>query len=156
MDATSTPSAPAAIEPLAERGCLELLERHRLCTLSVVDGKEPYAVPLFYGFDGATLYLGLAEGRKTRILDSNPRVCVTVVETGPGDAWASVQLTGTAEFLDASDREEGIRVLMEHNRRYRALAEPAGAPAAAAPPRRHGGGRVARIRHPRISGRMRR
>lgn len=155
-DAPATPSATAGIQPLGEAACLELLARHRLCTLSLVDNADPYAVPLFYGFDGTTLYLGLAEGRKTRILDVNPRVCLTVVETGPADSWACVQVMGTAQMLDAGDREEGVRVLMEHNRRVREAAGAASpASGAGGPTRRHSGGRVVRIRNPEISGRTR-
>ena len=155
-DTPATPSATAAIQPLDPGACLDLLGRHRLCTLSVVDVADPYAVPLFYGFDGATVYLGLAEGRKTTILDANPRICLTVVETGPGDSWACVQVTGTAEFLEGGDREYGVRVLLEHNHRVRAAA-PGAQPGsrAGAPGRRHGGGRVVRVRDPSICGRTR-
>lgn len=147
-----------SIEHLDADACRAILRRHRLCTLSVVDGDTPYAVPLFYGFDGATLHLGLAEGRKTRALDANPRLCITVTELGDGDAWASVQITGTAEWMDGAARDESVRVLMEHNRYVRSLggggAEPALAPAAS--PRRHGTGRLLRVKDPEITGRARR
>ncbi|HEU5173577.1 MAG TPA: pyridoxamine 5'-phosphate oxidase family protein [Gemmatimonadaceae bacterium] len=161
-------SALAAIEPLSLDECHALLGRHRLCTMSLVDGEEPYAVPLFYGFDGTTLHLGLAEGRKTRVLDANSRVCVTVTEVGPGDAWASVMVAGEAEWLEGAERDASVKVLMEHNRRIRAAAtaatgaateaptQDAGAPAASAPQRRHSGGRILRVRNPVISGRTRR
>lgn len=155
------PPAPAdalsAIETLSADECRLLLSRQRLCTMSLADGDEPYAVPVFYGFDGTTLHIGLAEGRKTRVLDTNPRVCITVTEVEPGDAWASVQVTGTAEWVDAEGREESVRVLMEHNRRVRAAAAAAaGVPAAPPPPRRHGGGRLLRVGNPQITGRARR
>lgn len=155
-------SALAAIQPLSLDECHALLARHRLCTMSLVDGDEPYAVPLFYGFDGTTLHLGLAEGRKTRVLDANSRVCVTVTEVGPGDAWASVMVAGEAEWLEGAERDASVKVLMEHNRRIRAAASVAsgsgetmgGQPSA--PPRRHAGGRILRVREPRITGRTRR
>lgn len=159
------PAAPspalAAIDALDEPECRAVLARHRLCTMSVVDADEPYAVPLFYGFDGATLYLGLAEGRKTRLLDANPRLCITVTELGDGDAWASVQVTGSAEWLEGDAREAGMEVLTAHNRRVRSAAgggaEAPSAPAgASAQPRRHGGGRILRVNSPEISGRARR
>lgn len=159
--ATETPASPPPIASLDLDECRAILRRHRLCTLSVVDGDEPYAVPLFYGFDGTTLHLGLAEGRKTRALDVNPRVCLTVTELGAGDAWASVQVTGMAEWLEGADREASVRVLMEHNRAIRAMGASAaqGAPPDSPPtaqPRRHGTGRLLRVRDPRITGRARR
>lgn len=161
MTHSPPPTSPAlaAIEPLSLDECHALLARHRLCTMSLVDGDEPYAVPLFYGFDGATLHLGLAEGRKTRVLDANRRVCVTVTEVGPGDAWASVMVSGDGEWLEGEERDGSVKVLMDHNRRIRAAAiealggEP---PAPPAPQRRHAGGRILRVRNPVISGRARR
>nr|MBA3890277.1 pyridoxamine 5'-phosphate oxidase family protein [Gemmatimonadaceae bacterium] len=141
------PRSPAfeAIESLDDDACRALLARHRLCTMSMVDGEAPYAVPLFYGFDGDTLYLGLAEGRKTAVLDRNGRICISVVETGDDDGWASVQVTGEAEWLSGESREQAVQVLMAHNRRIRAVGEAealSGAPApegadGAAHPRRH-------------------
>jgi nitroimidazol reductase NimA-like FMN-containing flavoprotein (pyridoxamine 5'-phosphate oxidase superfamily) len=160
MAETSSPGsdALAAIESLSDDECRLVLARQRLCTMSLVDDAEPYAVPVFYGFDGATLHIGLAEGRKTRVLDANPRVCITVTEVGPGDAWVSVQVTGTVEWIDGDARAASVRVLMEHNRRVRevAAASAGTAPAPPSPPRRHGGGRILRVVDPQVTGRARR
>ena len=126
-----------------------MLERQRLCVVSVVDDSEPYAVPVFYGFDGTTLYLGTSEGRKTRALDANSRVYIVVTEVGPGDAWRSVAIAGRARTLtDPAERQAAIEVLVAHNRRIRATD----APRDAAPPRR-AGGRVLRVDDAVITGR---
>ena len=147
----STIAAPPArvIVPMSEAECRDVLERQRLCVVSVVDGAEPYAVPVFYGFDGAALYLGTSEGRKTRALDANSRVYVLVTEVGPGDAWRSVAIAGRARTLTTeTDRQRAIEVLIAHNRRVRASTG-----AASAPPRRVGGGRILCIEDAIISGR---
>ena len=144
-------AAPPArvIVPLGEAECRALLERQRLCVVSVVDAGEPYAVPVFYGFDGATLYLGTSEGRKTRALDASSCVYIVVTEVGPGDAWRSVAIAGRARTLtDAAERQEAIDVLVAHNRRVRG----SGAPRETAPPPRTGG-RVLRIEDAVITGR---
>ena len=110
--AVATPPA-RVIVPLSDAECRAVLERQRLCVVSVVDDGEPYAVPVFYGFDGRTLYLGVAEGRKTRALDVNARVYIVVTEVGPGDAWRSVAIAGRARTLtteterQAADRGPG-------------------------------------------------
>ena len=120
-----------------------------MCVVSMVDGDEPYAVPVFYGYDGDALYLGVAEGRKTRVLDANRRVYIVVTEVGPGDAWRSVTAAGVARSLtDSVERQQAIDVLVSHNRRVRALQ---GSPEVS--PRRRSGGRVLRIDSPRLSGR---
>lgn len=161
MNDDSPPRSPslAAIETLDDAACRALLVRHRLCIMSVADGTEPYGVPLYYGFDGTTVYLGVAEGRKTRVLDANPAICLTVTEIAAGDSWASVQVTGRAEWLEGAERAHGVAVLMDHNRRVRGepgpqpQAEPGQSPSPAA--RRHGGGRILRVALPQLSGRAR-
>ena len=147
--ARAAEQTPRAIVPLSDAQCRELLARQRMCVVSLVDGAEPYAVPVFYGFDGDTMYLGVAEGRKTRALDANWRVYIVVTEVGPGDAWRSVAIAGCARTLtDGAERQRGIDVLIAHNRRLReARGE------GAAPPRRPGGGRVLRIDQAVVTGR---
>ena len=142
-------AAVRAIVPLSDADCRAVLERQRLCVVSVVDDGEPYAVPVFYGFDGHTLYLGVAEGRKTRALDVRARVYIVVTEVGPGDAWRSVAIAGRAHTLvDAAERQGAIDVLVAHNRRVRSSEPPRDAP----PPRRTGG-RLLRIEDAVVTGR---
>lgn len=145
-ETASAASPPRAIVALDDAQCREVLARQRLCILSAVDGGEPYAVPVYYGFDGDSLYLGVAEGRKTRALDANPRVYVVVTEVGPGDAWRSVAVAGVARTLVDDERQRAIEVLIAHNRRFR----PADAPA---PARRPSGGRVLRVEGKLLTGR---
>ena len=138
-----------AIVPLSNAECRGVLERQRLCVVSVVDDGEPYAVPVFYGFDGRALFLGVAEGRKTRALDVSARVYIVVTEVGPGDAWRSVAIAGRARTLtDAAERQAAIDVLVAHNRRVRASDPPRDAP-----PSRRTGGRVLRIEDAVVTGR---
>jgi hypothetical protein len=146
--ALATPPA-RVIVTLGDAECRAVLERQRLCVVSVVDGGEPYAVPVFYGFDGVTLYLGTSEGRKTRALDANSRVYIVVTEVGPGDAWRSVAIAGRAHTItDSVERQAAIEVLVAHNRRVRAADASQNAP-----PVRRSGGRVLRIEDAVITGR---
>jgi len=144
--------APAsrAITALTDAQCREVLIGQRLCVMSLVDGDEPYSVPVFYGFDGDSLYLGIAEGRKTRVLDANPRVYVVVTDVGPGDRWRSVAIAGRARTLSMpEDRQRGIEVLIAHNARLR-RPDPDRPNTA---PRRPGSGRILRIERATITGR---
>jgi nitroimidazol reductase NimA-like FMN-containing flavoprotein (pyridoxamine 5'-phosphate oxidase superfamily) len=147
--ASAVAAPPRVIVALSDAECRAVLERQRLCVVSVVDGAEPYAVPVFYGFDGETLYLGTSEGRKTRALDANARVYIVVTEVGPGDAWRSVAIAGRARTLDAeAERQQAVDVLVAHNRRVRASDGPGHAA-----PQRRTGGRVLRIESAVITGR---
>ncbi len=151
--------APAAnmygIVALTPIECREILTRQRLCILSTVDGNEPYAVPLFYGFDGETIYLGVAEGRKTRVLDSNSRVCLTVPDVGAGDSWRSVMIAGRAELVtDSVERERAVQVMIDHNRRPERQNSGTEEPGATSRTKsRHGGGRILRIADAEMTGR---
>jgi nitroimidazol reductase NimA-like FMN-containing flavoprotein (pyridoxamine 5'-phosphate oxidase superfamily) len=149
MPDESSVIVPAAriIVTLDDARCREILERQRLCVVSVVDAEEPYAVPVFYGYDGESIYLGTSEGRKTRALDANPRIYIVVTETGPGDAWRSVAIAGRVQSVtDADARLRAIDVLVAHNRRVRGASSPASTP-------RRSGGRILRVDHPIITGR---
>ena len=140
---------PRVIVSLSDAECRLILARQRMCVVSVVDGEEPYAVPVFYGFDGEALYLGVAEGRKTRVLDVNSRVYIVVTEVGPGDAWRSVTVAGRAcSVTDPAERQRGIDVLVAHNARVR---QPEPARGATARPRI--GGRILRVDAAMLSGR---
>ena len=147
---TDAAQPPRAITSLTEAQCRKVLAGQRMCVVSVVDGDEPYAVPVFYGFDGDALYLGVAEGRKTRVLDTNPRVYVIVTDVGPGDRWRSVGIAGRARTLSApEERQRGIEVLIAHNARLR-RPDPDRPNAS---PRRPGSGRILCIEDGIITGR---
>ena len=154
-------SAASGIVALSEAECHALLLGQRLCVLAAVDGDVPYAVPMFYGFDAGSgaLYLGISEGRKTRVLDDNARVALTVCTVGPGDAWASVMVAGRAEtVVEPAARAAGVQVLMAHNRRLRdaAAAPPPPVDAPPSPARRHSGGRIVRVVDAVLTGRAKR
>ena len=158
--ADARPATASAMVELGQAECLELLASQRLGVLATVDGDEPYAIPMFYGFDGAAVYLGISEGRKTRALDANPRLCLTVTEVGPGEAWRAVVVAGRAAWVnDAEERLLAVDVLMAHNRRFASPRDGKSASAAspgAPPPRRHSAGRLMRIADATITGRAKR
>lgn len=135
---------------LGAEECSEVLASERLCVLAMADGGEPYAIPLFYGYDGRSLWLGISEGRKTSILERNDRLCVVVTQHAD-DAWRSVLVRGRARWItDPEERKRGIQVLMDHNRKFR-RAQPT-----SSPQRRHSGGRVLLIADAVVTGRAKR
>jgi len=99
----------------------------RVCRLGMVDGAEPYIVPLCFGYDGEALYFHCApEGRKLEILRRHPRVCFEFDEVEgllPADEacrwgirYRSVMGTGTAEFLEdpAAKRRAFERIMAQY------------------------------------------
>lgn len=108
---------------------LEILDKSKVVHIAMVDGDEPYVVPMNYGYtmeDGKlTLYLhGATKGRKLDVLRANPKVffsleCDMVSFDGPvacrhGMAYASVMGRGTAEIVeDVEVKKQGLSILMK-------------------------------------------
>jgi len=96
----------------------------QVCRLGLCDGREPYVVPLCFGYDGQTLYLHAAtEGRKLNILRENNRVCFEfdivkrMVEAEDACSWGlryqSVIGFGTAEVVEEpEEKRRGLSLLM--------------------------------------------
>jgi nitroimidazol reductase NimA-like FMN-containing flavoprotein (pyridoxamine 5'-phosphate oxidase superfamily) len=102
----------------------EILARATVCHLGLVDGDEPYVVPLNFGFDGTHLYFHAArEGRKLDLIRRNPKACfqvqtdVTVSSGKTACEWAcayrSVIGRGRAEIVEDDEAKgAGLDAIM--------------------------------------------
>lgn len=107
-----------------------ILERCQVCRLGILDGEEPYVVPLSYGFirnkDQFTLYFHCAkEGKKLDLLKKNSRVCAEISRslgvvgkntpcsytTGYESVigWGNIQVLTQKE-----EKAQGLSALMRH------------------------------------------
>ncbi len=104
-----------------------ILEEARVCRLAMLDGDQPYMVPLSFALDGDDLVLHSArEGRKIDILRRNPKVCFEVeegVEVVPAPVGCDVGMRfrtvigfGEVEFVEAG--AERARLLALFGPRY--------------------------------------
>lgn len=107
----------------------EILDKSMIVHIGMVDGDEPYVVPMNYGYtmeDGKlTLYLhGAKWGRKLDVMRANPKVffcleCDVVPFDGDiacryGTTYSSVMGSGTAVILeDPVEKAAGLSVLMK-------------------------------------------
>lgn len=108
---------------------LSILDKAKVLHLGLVDGDEPYVVPMNYGYtmeDGKmTVYLhGALAGRKLDLMRANPKVffemdCDIVPFEGKtacnyGITYASVMGRGRAEIVgDVQEKIKGLSVLMK-------------------------------------------
>ena len=108
---------------------LGILDKSRVVHVAMVDGDEPYLVPMNYGYtmeDGKlTLYLhGAIKGRKIDVLRANPKVffsmeCDVEPFDGPvacryGIVYSSLMGAGKAEILqDVEEKKAGLSILMK-------------------------------------------
>lgn len=102
-----------------------ILDEAYLCHVGFsVDG-QPYVVPMIYGRDARTLYLhGSAAGRALGALVSGDALCVTVTlvdglvlaRSGFHSSinYRSVVMLGSAEPVEAADKENALKVISDH------------------------------------------
>ena len=107
----------------------EILDKSMVVHVGMVDGDEPYVVPMNYGYtleDGVLcIYLhGATVGRKLDIIKANPKVFFEMecditpfegkVACQYGTTYASVMGLGKAEILDKpEDKIDGLVKLMK-------------------------------------------
>ncbi len=108
---------------------IRYLDTAKFLHLGLVDGDEPYVVPMNYGYtmeDGKlTLYLhGATRGRKLDVMRANPKVFFSLecdlqpfegtVACKYGMAYASVMGCGVATILeDVEEKKKGLSILMK-------------------------------------------
>ena len=104
----------------------EVINAASICRLGMVDGDEPYVIPVNFGYERGFLYFhsGL-KGRKVKLLEKNNKICfefetdIDVVNAeNPCESVVqgkSVIGSGTATFLeDDKDKIHALNVLMKH------------------------------------------
>lgn len=94
---------------------IKILDKARVLHLGLVDGDEPYVVPMNYGYtmdgDKLTLWLhGATQGRKLDVMRKNPKIFFSMecdldyfegeVACKYGVGYSSLMGKGTAEIID--------------------------------------------------------
>jgi nitroimidazol reductase NimA-like FMN-containing flavoprotein (pyridoxamine 5'-phosphate oxidase superfamily) len=109
---------------------LGITARCKVCRLAMIDGGEPYLVPLNFGYEykeGVLLlyFHGAAEGRKIDILKKGGPVCFEMDGAhrlipnpqgcGYSFGYESIIGTGTVEFIeDRAEKIRGLNLLLRH------------------------------------------
>lgn len=96
----------------------ELLVRKGVGVLAMVDDGQPYAVPVSFGYDSDRMVFPMQWGggygsRKSRAIDANPNVCLTVYEQDTDDeaVWRSVVITGEIAEIGENEQEQAYASL---------------------------------------------
>ena len=105
---------------------IDVITRARVCRLGLVDGEEPYIVPLCFGYMNDVIYFHKGKmGRKLSAIEQNDRVCIEFdIETGVvgGDepcSWTmryqSVMGFGRASFVtEYEEKQRALTAIMNH------------------------------------------
>ena len=101
-----------------------VIKNAEVCHIGLVDGKEPYVVPVFFGYEkGAIYFHSTLEGCKIALIKKNRKVCFEIennveiiVTEKPCDfsaKYRSVIGMGKAYLLqDTEDEVHGLKLLM--------------------------------------------
>jgi nitroimidazol reductase NimA-like FMN-containing flavoprotein (pyridoxamine 5'-phosphate oxidase superfamily) len=102
------------MEPLSTEEALELLRSAPVAHLGMVDGDVPYVTPMSFVIEpGGTLLFRTLPGRKLRVLQANPRVCIEASKYDESNgSWDSVIVTGTAREVDDAQLQSSVVALL--------------------------------------------
>jgi nitroimidazol reductase NimA-like FMN-containing flavoprotein (pyridoxamine 5'-phosphate oxidase superfamily) len=104
----------------------EIIEKALVCRLGLVDGDEPYVIPVFFGYERSALYFhgGLA-GLKVELIKRNNKACFEIdidaelVKSETPCKWAmkgkSVVGIGRTTILEGDEeKSRTLRLTMRH------------------------------------------
>lgn len=103
-----------------------ILNEGFVCHLGLVDGDQPYVVPMNFAYQDGVIYLhSAAKGRKLDLIETNNKVCFEVEITTPeiakgdeqpcewGTVYRSVIGTGIATILtEQEEKVKGLRAIV--------------------------------------------
>ena len=104
----------------------EIIKKSISCRIGLVDGDEPYVVPVCFGYERGALYFhGALEGRKFDLIKRNDKVSFemeadveVVFATSPCDwtmKYRSVIGVGKAHILQSDEEKiHGLELIMKH------------------------------------------
>jgi len=104
------------VEELSHGEILEVLAKldygHLACSIN----DTPYVVPVYYAYDDGDIYIYTTEGKKSQIINVNPRVCLQAEIVSDNQNWESVIVSGEAgRVRNDAEREKALRLIAAIN-----------------------------------------
>lgn len=104
------------VRELDNNEILGLLSRigygHLACSLN----DQPYVVPVHYAYKDRYIYIYTTEGKKSKIIEKNPSICLQLEEIHDNRHWKSVIVYGKAERLaDEDERKSALDAIVAVN-----------------------------------------
>jgi nitroimidazol reductase NimA-like FMN-containing flavoprotein (pyridoxamine 5'-phosphate oxidase superfamily) len=103
------------INELNQNEIKKLLSENTLGRLGCISDGEPYVVPVYYYFDGESIYIHSLPGKKIEALRKHHGACLLVDEIEDPYRWRSVIAYGDyEEITDEQVRERKLLELFHH------------------------------------------
>lgn len=99
------------IQELSNSQIEEVLQRIDYGHLACSKGDLPYVVPIHFAYlteQTGEIFIYTTEGKKTDIIDVNPRVCIQVEDVTDNENWISVIVEGIAERVTEPVERERV------------------------------------------------
>jgi nitroimidazol reductase NimA-like FMN-containing flavoprotein (pyridoxamine 5'-phosphate oxidase superfamily) len=104
------------ITEMGEAAARETLGRLNYAHLACSHDDEPYVVPVHYAHDGENVFIYTTEGKKSEILDRNPKVCLQAEDVKDNENWVSVMAFGEVERVtDSEARSKALDLILNVN-----------------------------------------
>jgi nitroimidazol reductase NimA-like FMN-containing flavoprotein (pyridoxamine 5'-phosphate oxidase superfamily) len=83
--------------------------------LACSEDEQPYVVPIYFAYDD-DIFIYTTVGKKSSVMDKNPKVCLQVEKILPNSMWKSVIVMGMAHRIaEQCEREIAIEKIREQN-----------------------------------------
>lgn len=91
------------MEELSTQRAQEVLRELHFGNLGLAKGGQAYVLPLFYGYEGKTLYFHSHPGLKEDYIAGTKEACFLATSIETVDDWESVQAFGPVEKVTVAD-----------------------------------------------------
>jgi len=103
----------------------EIIRKAIACRIGLVDGGEPYVVPVCFGYEGNALYFhGAPGGRKVELIKRNNKICfeidadAEIIRAEKACGWTmkyrSIIGLGRAKILESDEeKSHGLELIMK-------------------------------------------
>ena len=108
------------IEKLSQEESQKLLSEQCVARLGcVLEGGEPYVVPVNYLFKDGFIFIHSLLGMKVKALRANPKACIQVDDIKSFFEWRSAIAFGEfEEIMDATERDEFRREMLDRFQKF--------------------------------------
>jgi len=104
------------VSEMSDKGIEQLLSRVGYGHLACSADDQPYVVPIHYAYESGSVYVYTTEGKKSEIIDKNPKVCLQIEDVQDNKHWQSVIITGEAKRLtDEKKRKAALKAIVKVN-----------------------------------------
>jgi nitroimidazol reductase NimA-like FMN-containing flavoprotein (pyridoxamine 5'-phosphate oxidase superfamily) len=94
----------------------ELVSRVGYGHLACSEDRQPYVIPIHYAYIKPDILVYTTCGKKTEIIDANPKVCLQIEEVVDNSDWRSVMVFGEAgQVTGPKDRRDALNSILASN-----------------------------------------